>query len=264
MNITDLVITSLETITCFDVVTGAYLFQLDELQSASLAQGQEKNDIVGKQGRKLSSMKRNKTVTVSGSNGMVSAGLLASQVGSDFESKDTEVMWYEHLNISGNKANTTYKAVGTTGAEIIHLYVRNSDGTLGTEYTQAASAAAGKFTYAPATKLLTFANDELTDGTEVVVYYKRKINAAVLENKSDKYSGKCSMYIDAFAEDSCANVYHVQFFIPKADFNGEFTFEMGDSQTIQNFEAEALSGACGAAGALWTYTVFGANAEDVA
>lgn len=264
MQITDLVITSLETITCFDVSTGAYLFQLDELQSASLAQGQEKNDIVGKQGRKLSSMKRNKTVTVSGSNGMVSAGLLASQVGSEFQSKDTNVMWYEHLTVTSNAATTTYKAVGTSGAEIIHLYVRNSDGTLGTEYTQAAAVDTGKFTYAPATKALAFQSGELADGTEIVVYYKRKINAAVLENMSDKYSGKCSMYIDAFAEDSCANVYHVQFFIPKADFNGEFTFEMGDNQTVHSFEAEALSGACGAAGALWTYTVFGANAADVA
>lgn len=262
MNITDIVITSLETITCFDVATGDYLFQLDELQNATLSQGQEKNDIVGKQGRKLSSMKRNKTATVSGSNGMVSAGLLEGQVGNKFESKDTNVMWYEHLSVASDKATTTYKAVGTTGAEIIHLYVRNSDGTLGDEFTQDASTGEGKFTYDPATKEIAFASGAVADNTEIVVYYQRKINAAVLSNLSDHYSGKCSMYIDAFGEDSCANVYHVQFYIPKADFNGEFSFEMGDNQTIHSFEAEALSGACGAAGALWTYTVFGANAAD--
>lgn len=264
MNITDIVITSLETITCFDVVTGAYWFTLDELQNASLAQGQEKNDIVGKQGRKLSSMKRNKTVTVSGTNGMVSAGLLEGQTGSKFEQKDTTVMWTDHLTVNTNKATTTYKAVGTIGNEIAHVYVRNGDGTLGKEMTQAATADTGKFAYAPATKEISFKSGELADGTEIVVYYKRKINAAVLENQSDKYSGKCSMYIDAFGEDRCANVYHVQFFIPKADFNGEFTFEMGDNQTVHSFEAEALAGACGTSGALWTYTVFGANAEDVA
>jgi len=39
---------------------------MDELQSASLAQGEEKIDITGKQGRKLTSLKRNKTLTVSG------------------------------------------------------------------------------------------------------------------------------------------------------------------------------------------------------
>lgn len=71
-------------------------------------------------------------------------------------------------------------------------------------------------------------------------------------------------YIDALGEDKCANVYHIQFYIPKADFSGEFSFEMGDNQTVHSFEAEALAGACGAAGSLWTYTIFGANAEDAA
>ena len=63
----DLIITSLETIRAFDITSGNYLFELDELQNVSIAQGQEKVDITGKQGRKLSSMKRNKTMTISGS-----------------------------------------------------------------------------------------------------------------------------------------------------------------------------------------------------
>jgi hypothetical protein len=79
---------------------------------------------------------------------------------------------------------------------------------------------------------------------------------------SDTYSGKCSLYVDAFAEDKCAGVYRIQFYIPKADFNGEFSFEMGDNQTAHAFEAESLAGACGSAGTLWTYTIFGANAAD--
>lgn len=207
-------------------------------------------------------MKRNKTVTVSGTNGMVSAGLLEGQTGSKFAVKDTNVSWYEHLTVNSNAATTTYKAVGTTGAEITGLYVRNSDGTIGQPMTQGSAVGTNTFTYAPATKALAFKSGDLPDGTEIVVYYKRKINAAVLENLSDVYSSKCSMYIDAIGEDRCANVYRVQFYIPKADFNGEFTFEMGDNQTVHNFEAEALAGACGTAGQLWTFTVFGVNTAD--
>ena len=56
----------------------------------------------------------------------------------------------------------------------------------------------------------------------------------------------------------------MQFYIPKADFSGEFTFDMGDNQTVHNFEADALGGACGTSGAFWTYTVFGANTADTA
>lgn len=263
MNIQDITITSLETITAFDITTGNFMFVLDELQNATISQTQEKTDITGKQGRKLASLKRNKAVTVSGTNGLVSGGLLELQTGSEFENKLTTVMWTDYITVTGNAAATSYTAVGTAGNEIESVYVKNSDGTLGdTVFTQDASVSAGKFTYNPDTKALAFNEGEIADGTEIVVYYLRQIQADVLENMSDNYSGKCALYIDAFAEDKCANVYRIQFYIPKADFNGEFSFEMGDNQSVHAFEAESLSGACGTSGALWTYTIFGANAED--
>lgn len=260
MNINDIAITSLEVISGFDIATGAYLFTLDELQNASIANSEEKQDITGKQGRKLTSLKKNKSVTISGTNGMVSGGLFEMQVGSNFANKVTEVMWTDYLTVSSNAATTTYKAVGATGDEISAVYIKNPDGTLGTLLEQASAAATGKFAYAPATKALTFSG--LSDGTEVVVYYMRKITANVLENMSDHYSGKCALYIDAMGEDKCANVYRIQFYIPKADFSGEFSLELGDNQTVHSFEAEALAGACGSSGALWTYTIFGANTAD--
>lgn len=186
--------------------------------------------------------------------------MLELQTGGTFENKVTEVLWTDYLTVTGNAATTTFVAVGTTGNEIENIFVRNTDGTRGDKLTQGAEAADGVFTYSPATKALAFSG--LTDGTEIVVYYKRKITADVLENMSDSYSGKCLLYIDAFAEDKCSNVYRIQFLIPKADFSGEFSFEMGDSQTVHAFEAEALAGACGAGGSLWTYTIFGVNAAD--
>lgn len=267
MNVSDITITSLETIDAFDIVTGGYLFTLDELQNATIAQGQEKTDITGKQGRKLSSLKKNKTVTISGNNGIVSGGLLELQTGGKFENKTTEVMWNDYLIVTENKAVTTYKAVGTTGNEVEAVHIKNTDGTLGKTLTQDASVGDNTFTYDPATKALTFGDGVIADGTEVVVYYKRQIQASVLNNMSDTYSGKCALYINALAEDKCANIYRIQFYIPKADFNGEFSIEMGDNQTVHAFEAESLAGAgCGyhnQSGQLFTYTVFGANAEDV-
>lgn len=265
MNIADIAITSLETINGFDPVTGAYLFTLDELQNTTIQNSQETQDITGKGGRLLNQLKRNKSVTITGSNGMVSGGLLEAQTGSDFASKTTKVLWKDFLTVDDGAAATTYKAVGTSGAEIEALYIRNSDGTLGTQLEQAGSAAAGKFAYAPATKALTFHTD-IEDGTEIVVMYKRNIVASVLDNESDVFSKKVTLYVDALAEDKCANVYHVQFFIPKADFSGEFSIEMGDNQTTHDFEAQSLAGACisGSTSVLWTYTIFGADTADAA
>ena len=274
MNVKDLTITSLETITAFGITSGSYLFTLDELQNASIAQTQESQEITGKQGRKLSTLKRNKAVTISGANGLVSGGLLELQTGSKFTNKATKVLWTDHITVPATVADTAtkYVAVGTAGSEITALYIRNADGTLGDKFTQDSTAsAAGKFAYDPSTKKLSFHADDtsggsakITMGVELVAYYERNITADVLENKSDIYSEKCVLYVDAFGEDKCGNVYRVQFYIPKADFSGEFTFEMGDNQTVHNFEAESLAGGCGAGGAFWTYTVFGADATDTA
>ncbi len=265
VNIADLTITSLETITGFDIVTGDFLFLLDELQNATIANTQETQEITGKGGRRLSNLKRNKAVTISGTNGMLSGGLMATQTGGEFENKQTEVAWIDYLTVASAEATTTYKAIGTSGAEIDALYIKNSDGTISATLEQAATAAAGKFTYDPASKKLGFHTD-VANGSEIVVYYKRKIQADVLTNISDVYSKKAVLYIDALAEDKCNNIFRVQFYVPKADFSGEFSIEMGDNQTVHDFEAESLAGACvaGNSAMLWTYTVFGADAEDVA
>lgn len=261
-NVNDIMITSIETINAFDVVTGAYKFTLDELQSTTIAQTEDKSEITGKGGRKLSNVKRNKAVTISGDSGLVSGGLLEVQTGGTFKNGTTEVMWTDYLTVSSNEATTNYTAIGTTGAEIEALYVKSSNGVANKELEQAATAADGKFAYDTKTKKLTFSG--ITDGTEIVVFYKRKITADTLDNDSEVYSGKCALYIDALGEDKCANVYRIQFYIPKADFSGEFSFEMSDSQTVHSFEAEALAGACGAGGKLWTYTIFGEGTADVA
>ncbi len=257
----DLAYSSLETITAFDLVTGNYLFTLDELQNATIEQSQDKSDITGKGGRKLSSLKRNKAVKISGANGLVSGGLMGMQTGCDYKNGVTEVLWRDDLIVTGHKATTSWKAIGTEGGEIENLYIRNADGSQGDFLTQDATADSGKFTYNPADKILTFSND-IADGTEIIVYYKRKIKADYLVNESDKYSGKCELYVDGLAEDVCGNVYHIQYHIFKADFDGNFSIELGENQTVHSFKAEALAGACAGNGNFFTYTVYGVNTVD--
>lgn len=262
--VNDITITSLETITAFDILTGNLKFVLDELQDTSIANAEEQVAITGKGGRKLSTLKRNKAVTISGTNGMLSGGLMELQAGSAFENKATTVKWSEPLAVEDNKANTNFTAVGTVGNEISAVYVKNANGTLGKMLVQGSEVKAGTFTYTPASKELTFFAGDVPADAEVMVYYDRKVQADVLENVADKFSGKASLYIDALAEDKCSNVYRVQIYIPKADFSGEFSLDLGGDQTVHAFQAESLAGACGANGRLWTYTVFGTEAADVA
>lgn len=264
VNIADLAITSLETISAFNVTSGAYKWTLDELQTASIAQSQDVTEITGKQGRRITTLKRNKMITISGTNGLLSAGLLETQTGSSFVNGATKILWTESLTVTSNAATTTYKAIGTSGAEIIELYKKNSDGTLGTEFTQAGTAAAGKFTYNPSTKALAFYSGDIANGSEIFVVYKRNITADKLVNKSDKFSEKCELFVDCLAEDKCGNVFRVQIHVPKADFNGEFSWDLGDNQAVHSFEATSLAGACGGTDDLYDITIFGANTADTA
>ena len=71
------------------------------------------------------------------------------------------------------------------------------------------------------------------------------ISAALFRSNSKCY---CQLFGCSFPEDTCANVYRVQIYIPKADFDGNFELAMGDSQAVHSFEAEALAGACGTSG----------------
>lgn len=279
MYVGDYLITSLETITGFGVVDGSYIFTLDELQSASIANTEETTDITGKAGRKLAKLKKNKGATISANNGMLSGGLLEAQTGGTFEKKATEVMWTDYLTVDSNHSATTqYTAIANSGAgtEIISLYLKK-DGVVTTGLVQSDTAKAAvpaqpsanppvagspqTFTYNPTTKVLGFDNS-VAAGTEIVVCYKRNIQADVLSNDSDNFAIKCQLYVDALGEDKCGNIYRIQIYFPKADVSGEFSFDLGDNQTVHAFEAEALAGACGAGANLWTYTVFGVNTAD--
>lgn len=276
VKVNDLIITSLDKIAAFGLGADKdkYLFTLDELQNASIGQGQEKTDLTGKAGRKLASLKRNKTITVSGTNGMLSGGLLELQTGGKFVADsdvDVDVIFRQtdYFTIStGGTYTLTGAPVTASSKKLVAVYTRNTDGTIGTELTKKAgnSLAAGEYELTGPTDgkyALTF-DGSLADGTEVVAIYDRSVVGHKLDNESDVFSGKAQLYIDATAEDKCSNVFHVQIYIPKADFNGEFTIDMGDNQAVHNFEAEGLAGACGAGETLWTFIVIGENAADAA
>ena len=111
VTVQDITITEIDTISAFTANTGDYLFTLDELQNCSISQSQETTDITGKQGRKLNTLKRNKAVSISAQNGLVSGGLFELQTGGTFENKATNVMWTDYLTVQSNAATTSYMAL---------------------------------------------------------------------------------------------------------------------------------------------------------
>ena len=256
----DLIFRELDTIDAFDVSTGDYLFSLEELSDYSINHTEESQDILGRNGRVISRIKRNKGVTISGTNGVVSAGLFSMQTGGTYSNEPSEIMWVEYLKVKNNTASIGFEAVGTVGSEIYSLVVRSRSGEPVQTLVQGVEASDGIFTYNPQNKKLTFYG--IDDGTEIAVYYKRFIQTTTLINSSNKYSGRAMLYVNGLAEDKCSNLYRVQFYFPSVDFSGEFSIELGNGQTVHKFEAVALSSLCGGEAKYYSYSVFGINEGD--
>lgn len=254
IDVSKLIITEIDQITCFNNA-GELEFIMDELQDATINNTQEKVDITGKGGRKISSLKRNKAVTVSATNGLIVGGALAAQTGSDVETGSFKVRKTEILTVTDNSATITGTPVGTTGAEIGYAYKVNANGSLGQKFEQDATASAtGKFAYT--TKKITFFEGDLEDGSQVAVFYDEEVQSAKISNDSEKYSKVLKMYVDVTLQDNCDNLFHGQFIIRRADFSGEFDLTFGADPSVHAIEAESLAGGCTGSTNLWDLIVY--------
>lgn len=256
IDVSKLSITEIDQITCFNNA-GELEFIMDEIQNGSISNSQEKQDITGRGGRKIGSLKKNKAVTVTATNGLLVGGGLAAQTGTEIEYGTFKVRVTDVIVVNGNKGTSAYKAVGTTGNEIGTVYKKNANGSLGDKLTQDAEVSESKFSYNPENKEIQFNEGEIADGTEVVAFYDIEVESAKISNDSEKYSKTLKMYIDVTAQDNCDNLYHGQFIIQRADFSGEFEISIGNDPAVHNIEAESLAGGCSGSTNLWDFIVYG-------
>ena len=260
MNIDKFTITSYDQIIGFDRTTGSLEMILDELNDFKLSQEEEKADITGKGGRTIGSLKKNKKVTGSGTNGMLSGGALAAQTGSDIEDGEYQIRYTDTITVTANAGTTTETAVGTIGNEIGTIYVRDANNAYisgGKKLTQtSATPATGEFSYDPATKEITFFAGDVADGTEVIAFYDAKVTGKKISNDADKYSKTLQVFIDVTCEDGCDNLFHGQFIIDRADFTGTFDIQGGSDPATQGFEFTSLPDLCTGKSLLWDFIVF--------
>ena len=256
VDVNKLIITEVAQITAFNNA-GELEFIMDEVKDGTISNSQEKTDITGRNGRKIASLKKNKAVTVSATNGVLVGGALAAQTGTEVEQGTFKVRITDVLTIESNKATTTKTAVGTTGAEIGTIYIKNANGSLGTKLEQDATASSGKFAYNPSNNEIN--TDGLADGTEVVAFYDVEVESAKISNDSEKYSKVLKLYVDVVLQDTCDVEYFGQIVIERADVSGEFELSLGGDNFAHAFEAESLAGGCTGSTKLWDLIVYGVN-----
>lgn len=253
VNTDRLIIISLDQMMCFNNANELE-FVMDELQDTTISNAQENVDITGRNGAVIAQLKRNKTVSITGNNGFLVGGGLAAQTGADVEQGTFTIRMSEVLTVNSNAVTLSGDPAGEAGAEILAVYKRNENGTMGDKFEQDVTASAGKFEYSE--KTITFSSGELQDGDQVVVWYDQETEAAKIVNDSKRYSKTLRMYIDATAKDNCDNEYHVQIQIPRADFSGEFDIAMGSDATAHSWTVNCLADTCSGSGNLWEFYVF--------
>lgn len=256
VDISKLIITEVAQITAFNNA-GELEFIMDEIQNGSIKNSQEKSDITGRNGRKIASLKKNKAVTVSATNGVLVGGVLAAQTGTEIEQGTFNVRMTDVMTVKDNVCKTSKVAIGVTGDELGTIYVKNANGSLGTKLEQDAEAAEGKFKYDPDTQEVTVSG--IADGTELVAFYDVEVEAAKISNDSQKYSKVLKLYIDVVLQDSCDVEYAGQIIIKRADVSGEFELSLGGDSFAHAFEAESLVDGCTSSTNLWDLIIYGIN-----
>lgn len=256
VDVSKLIITEVAQITAFNNA-GELEFIMDEVKDGTIHNTQEKSDVTGKNGRKLASLKKNKAVTVSATNGVLVGGALAAQTGTEVEQGTFRVRITDVMTVNNNICKTSKTAAGVTGAEIGTIYLKNANGSLGEKLEQDAAAESGKFKYDPATQEITVSG--IADGTELVAFYDVEVEAAKISNDSDKYSKVLKLYIDVVLQDSCDVEYAGQIIIQRADVSGELELSLGGENFAHAFEAESLAGGCTGSTNLWDLIVYGVN-----
>lgn len=261
MNIDKFTITSYDQLTGFSKSTGSLEMIMDELNDFTLSHEEESDPITGKGGRTIATLKKSKKVTGKGTNGMLSGGALAAMVGSEVEDGDYTIRYTDPIVVSSDSATTTETAVGTVGNEIGTIYVRDSNKAYisgGKKLTQTSGTpATGEFSYDPSTKTVTFFAGDVPDGTEVIAFYDTNVTGKKISNKSDNYSNTLQVFIDCTCTDGCDNLFHGQFIIERADFNGTFDIKGGSEPSTLSFEFTSLPNLCtGKSNLLWDFVVF--------
>lgn len=260
MNIDKFTITSYDQLTGFDKTNGSLDMILDELSDFTLSHEEEKSDITGKGGRIISSLKKNKKVTGKGTNGMLSGGALAAMLGAEVEDGEHTIRYTDTITVSSNKGVTTEVAVGTAGNEIGTVYVRDANNAYisgGKKLIQtSAEPAAGEFSYDPETKEIIFADGDVADGTEVIAFYDANVTGKKISNNAENYSKTLQLFIDVTCRDACDNLFHGQFIIDRADFNGTFDITGGSEPATLGFEFTSMPNLCTGKSDLWDFVLF--------
>lgn len=253
-------------INVFSKLDYSLLANLDDLKSVTWDNTMDTTTATGAGGVAIATYDKNKASSISGSSATIVDGLLALQTGSEVTNTIQLITNHmDYIEITDvTKCTTTFKAVGTIGAEIKYLYRYESNAFNSIKYTQADVADATHFAYDPETQEITLPTDLealFKVGDVVVAQYDFKCVAKHLANETNKFPTAVRVEGNALFTNVCTGQdYYGKVVYPNAKADGNFSLESGDNPGVHNFKFNALQDKCsGTKSLLWDYFIYDTN-----
>lgn len=232
----------------FDLVTGECLGMVMKAKSTNLTADAETTFATGGIGNtKGVAFTHSKVASLEFVNAYIDLMFQGSVLGATpTTGSNSNFVMTDIITVNTNTGLTQFTASGTVGSELLFAYLQNTDGTLGTKFTQAATPSAGKFSYTSGTKTITFNTGEVTNGSKVVVFYNTPTGASTktLSNKTNLGSKEVKLVCDTLVTNTCDGTeYGAQLIFYKAKVGNNFSLELsadGEPAT-QSISFEALS-----------------------
>ena len=233
----------------FHSSTGEVLFSINQISNPSLSVTSETQDAVDALGARIMQFDRSKSAEFSGENSLFDMGLLATQSGKTLEYASTQSFDCPYMDeivyASGNSITLTHTPVADS---LTFAYVLNGDGTFGTKYTKAETAAAGKFSLSG--KVMSFASGALTAGQKIWVYYEFAAggageDAVRVTNTGVDFPKAGKFVMEVLGVDICdpSTIYAAYVVFPNAKLTSDFDISFATDST-HPFTIQAMQNYC--------------------
>ena len=246
LNINEMILDRVRSLTTHDLSTGKLLFRLTSLEDPSLACTAEGEEVVDAIGSLITTIYRAKKATFSASNSLISLDLAAAQYGTKKVAAGvtegvTSITDYAYEILSpevvktgeGEQAQVTgYKVTlkNAPNVDSIKYIYSIENGQIGTAYeAKAAVSATECLVGADGTISLPVITGEdgkimpVINGKVYVEYTYENTNAMKVTNRASEFPEACSVVIYAYFKDVCNEntVYSGKIICPKAKLNPE-------------------------------------------
>lgn len=209
--------------------TGDIAWSITQIKDPSLKCTGETTDALDALGAPIITFNKAKRAEFSATNSLFDLNLAAAQFGGSKNiataSKKITTPKFEEFEITDGQTTVVLSQtpVGTVGAELKQIYKLNTDNSMATKYTIAASASATEFKFDIATKTVTLPTG-LEAGSRILVRYDYQTeNAVSVSNSATDFPKAGKFIMEVLGNDVCSPdiTYHAYVIFPNASLSSD-------------------------------------------